>query len=142
MSNWKSSNGDYYVTTHNLSDDGVHYVFRIPPKIEEKISKEITDRLKGVHPEGKNIIVPHKSIFEISNLFYDIHKKHPDEVIPCTIEHIVTDVKYSYVQEIDNSNLTAWNMKYDGTNAGITSYNGVRVNNNKIKSENSIAWTY
>jgi hypothetical protein len=72
------------------------------------ISSEITNRLDGSHPEGKNIIVPHDKILSIMDSFYSNTYKDVDKMTMMTISYIVDTISSEYQIEKQNNELDIW----------------------------------
>ena len=76
------------------------------------MSREITRRLAGVHPLGKNIIVGDDNIMRVLDSFYQGYKKDPEALKMMTIAYIVDYIKDEYQIEQQNNALNAWVMMY------------------------------
>lgn len=72
------------------------------------ISLEITRRLSGVHPEGKNIVVPLDKIVSVMDSFYTSTYRDVDKMTMMTISYIVDYIKSEYEIERQNNNLSIW----------------------------------
>ena len=74
------------------------------------ISQQITLRLAGVHPEGKNIIVPNKTIFSVmDSIFNGGNSYHDVDVcIMQVISFIVETIKSEFQIEKNNRSLNVW----------------------------------
>ena len=76
------------------------------------ISNEITNRLTGVHPQGKNIIVPTETILSVMDSMYENTYRDVDKLTMMTISYIVEYISNEYEIEMQNSKLNAWVMTY------------------------------
>jgi len=105
-----------------------------------KISMEITKRLKGVHPEGKNIIIP---VDTISSVIDAIYNKSPhvefDVMVEMVINYAVNQVKTEYATIQQNNNLSIWVTNYDIT-SGLQRFSAPKLNNKTRLSYTH--WTY
>ena len=101
---------------------------------------EITKRLKGVHPEGKNIIIP---VYTISSVIDAIYNKTPhaelDVMIEMVINYIVNQVKTDYETTQQNNKLSIWVTNYDVT-SGLQRFSAPKLNNKTRLSYTH--WTY
>lgn len=104
------------------------------------ISIEITKRLKGVHPEGKNIIVPNDTILSVMD---SIHMKTSnaslDVMMEMVINYIVNQIKVEYETTEKNNNLSIWVTKYDIT-TGLQRFSDVKLN--RKSRVNYTRWNY
>jgi len=113
------------------------------------LQKIITKSLEGVHPEGKEIIVPLKEIASsLSNIYEnanrtqigDIHSRY---IVPqatprndCktineqTIQAIVSLLRTQFQVEKNNKKLTVWNTLYgDFNKEGLRAYPPIKLRN-------------
>lgn len=141
MSYWTSSADDFKVVS-DPTGGGWNQSKRLVVLSREtinKISEVITKSLEGVHPDGKNIIVPEKTIVDIVNDFFEISPYEGDTAINSAIQHIVTDIKGNYLNDKYLGSLSAWNQKLDGD---LKPYSGIKLNEKRFKSEDTWTWTY
>ncbi len=79
----------------------------------EHISREITKRLKGVHPQNKNIIVPNDTILSVID---SVHMKTSnaslDVMIEMVINYVVNQIKIEYETTEKNNKLSVWVSNY------------------------------
>ncbi len=105
-----------------------------------KISLEITKRLNGVHPEGKNIIIP---VYTISSVIDAIYNKTPhaelDVMMEMVINYVVNQVKTDYETTQQNNKLSIWVTNYDVT-SGLQRFSAPKLNNKTRLSYTH--WTY
>ena len=66
--------------------------FMSKPSIE-LMSREITRKLTGVHPEGKNIIVPEYSIRAVADSMYQNQRMEVKVMQEMTINFIINSIK-------------------------------------------------
>lgn len=104
------------------------------------ISNEITKRLKGVHPEGKNIILPNETILSVME---SVHTKTSnaslDVMMEMVVNYIVNQVKTEYETTEKNNKLSIWVTNLDVT-TGMQRFDGVKLN--KKTRLNYTRWTY
>ncbi len=104
------------------------------------ISKEITKRLNGVHPEGKNIIVPNETILSVMEAVHTKTNNAELEVmIDMVINYIVNQIKVEYETTQKNNNLSIWTTNYT-LDTGMQRFDGVKLN--KKTRLNYTRWTY
>jgi hypothetical protein len=72
------------------------------------ISDEITMRLKGVHPDGKNIIVSNEKIISVMDSIYKSTYRDVDKMVMMTISYIVDYISNEFQTERQNNNLNIW----------------------------------
>ena len=104
------------------------------------ISNEITKRLTGVHPEGKNIILPNETILSVMEA---VHTKTTnaslDVMMEMVINYIVNQVKTEYETTEKNNKLSIWTTNYT-LDTGMQRFDGVKLN--KKTRLNYTRWTY
>jgi hypothetical protein len=99
------------------------------------MSREIT----GVHPEGKNIIVPDDMIRSVADSMYESSRMEIKVLQEMTINYIVQSIRSEYDIITNNNKLSAWVQKYD-VDSGLQRTNGIKLNN---KQRNSYyVWKY
>jgi hypothetical protein len=69
----------------------------------------ITNMLKGVHPEGKNIIMPDDTIRSVCDSIFENSPAHADVMSKMVINYIVDFVKTDYETTTKNNNLSTLN---------------------------------
>lgn len=80
------------------------------------ISKEVTKLLKGVHPDGKNIIVSDKNIISVMESIYENNPRTSTNImIKMVIAFIVNYIKNEFGTIEQNNNLDIEVIKYDGS---------------------------
>jgi hypothetical protein len=72
------------------------------------VSEQITKRLKGVHPEGKNIIVPDETIISVMDSLWHNSYPQPERLIMECVLFIVDYIKDDFQTNIQNSKLSIW----------------------------------
>ena len=104
------------------------------------ISNEITKRLKGVHPEGKNIILPNETILSVMEA---VHTKTSnaslDVMMEMVVNYIVNQVKTEYQTTEQNNKLSIWVTNLDVT-TGMQRFSDVKLN--RKTRVNYTAWRY
>lgn len=98
-----------------LSPDSVGY-----------ISFEITVRLKGVHPDGKDIVVPDTAIRSVIDSFwnmgYQLNSVFQEQVIMYIVEYIKNE--FQLIEQ--NNKLSAWVQTYS-QDTGLKQFNGIKL---------------
>ena len=103
------------------------------------MSKMITHFLRGVHPEGKNIIVPESTIKSVGDSVFQNTFQSAQVMQEMIINFIVESIKAEYETVHKNNQLSAWVQKYD-QETGLKQFNGVKLNN-KMRSA-YMQWRY
>ena len=91
------------------------------------ISQTITQFLNGVHPEGKNIIVPEATILSVADSVYQYTGQPADVMQRMVIQYIVDTIKTEYVTINKNNDLNIWVTRYDQS-SGLKQFNDVKLN--------------
>ena len=86
------------------------------PQTIDFISKQITERLAYVHPEGKNIIVSDTNIISVLDSMYQNYKRDVEPLIMMTISFIVETIKTEYEMEEYNRQLNIWVTTFPESN--------------------------
>lgn len=89
----------------------VYFTLFSKPTIDY-ISEQITKRLNGVHPLGKNIIVSNENIISVMDSHYENYKRDPQMLIIMVISYIVDYIKTEYQIEEQNRKLNIWVTNY------------------------------
>lgn len=92
------------------------------------MSMVITSMLKGVHPEGKNIIIPNETIRSVCDSIFQNSPAHADVMSKMVISYIVEFVKTDYANTTKNNNLSIWVQRYD-EESGLKQFNNIKLNN-------------
>jgi hypothetical protein len=104
------------------------------------ISNEITKRLTGVHPEGKNIILPNETILSVMEA---VHTKTTnaslDVMMEMVINYVVNQVKTEYETTEKNNKLSVWTTNYT-LDTGMQRFSDVKLN--RKTRVNYTAWRY
>jgi hypothetical protein len=103
------------------------------------MSGQITARLKGVHPEGKNIIVPNKSILGVMDSWYQSTQLTFEMLKEMVILHIVEQITNEYELTAQNSRLSPWVQKYS-IDTGLKQFNDIKLNENR--GTHFYSWNY
>ena len=105
------------------------------------ISDQVTSRLAGVHPEGKNIIVPDETILSVldsfwnNGLYMDV-----DLVRQQTVMFIVESVKNDMEMEVKNNSYNIWNTIAFTPDKGLVQTNDIKLNERRYSP--SWVWNY
>ncbi len=106
----------------------------------EMMSREITKKLAGVHPEGKNIIIPLDTIYTVVDSLFETTRRGSLEVLTeMGINYIVNHVRTEYDTIQKNNSYSLWITKYD-VESGLQRVNGIKLNNKQRKAY--YAWKY
>lgn len=90
------------------------------------ISEMITQKLKGVHPEGKNIIVDKKQILSVMDSIYKNTFRDIDKMTVMTVGYIVDYVSGDLQMEFQNKKLNIWVTNFT-PESGIRQYSKIKV---------------
>jgi len=90
------------------------------------ISIEITKRLQGVHPEGKNIIVSDKQIVSVMDSIYKNTYRDIDKMTVMVIGYLVDYVTSDFQTEIQNKKLSVWTTNF-GPETGLRQYSKIKI---------------
>jgi len=97
------------------------------------ISSEITQRLRGVHPEGKNIIVPTEKIISVMDSIYKNTYRDVDKMTIMTVGYIVDYISGEYQIERQNNNLNIWITTF-APEFGLQQTSKIKLREKKINS--------
>ena len=103
------------------------------------MSAIITKMLKGIHPEGKNIIVPEATIRSVADSVYQNTGQSAEVMQQMVISYIVDWIKTEYENTEKNNSYSAWVQKYDQS-TGLQQFNNVKLNK-KMRSP-YMQWRY
>ena len=103
------------------------------------MSKLITRGLAGVHPQGKNIIVPDATIRSVADSVYQNTGQSAQVMQEMVISYIVDSIKTEYAAEQRNNAWNPWIQKYD-QETGMKQFSDVKLNN-KMRSA-YMQWKY
>jgi hypothetical protein len=96
------------------------------------MSNMITHGLSGVHPEGKNIIVPASTIQSVADSVYQSTGQSAQVMQEMVISYIVDFIKTEYENTKKNYSFSPWIQKYD-QETGLKQFSDVKLNN-KMRS--------
>jgi hypothetical protein len=104
------------------------------------ISNQITRRLKGVHPEGKNILVPDESILSVLDTYWNHATLYdPELIMQQTVTFIVETIKNDFQNERQNASLSIWNSIFT-PDLGMRQHGPIKLNERKRNAYWS--WNY
>jgi hypothetical protein len=134
--NSETTSSQTYNQLHSINDkyrysvwnSGDRYNTLMSDKSVQFMSKAITDFLKGVHPEGKNITVPNDTIRSVADSIYETSVQSADVMQKMVINYIVNWIKNEYETISKNNKLDIWVTKYD-IDSGLQQFNGIKLNN-------------
>jgi len=102
------------------------------PESIKYMSQMITLKLHGVHPQGKNIIVPDATIQSVADSVFENTGQETEVMQQMVINYIVDAIKTEYATEQRNNSFSAWVQKYDNE-TGLKQFADVKLNN-KMRS--------
>jgi hypothetical protein len=91
------------------------------------MSAQITLRLKGVHPDGKNIVVPDYTILSVADSFYQGTQLTIEMLQEMVILHIVDQIRNDYQLTQQNDKLSIWVTNYN-MDSGLRKFNDYKMN--------------
>jgi len=103
------------------------------------MSNQITNRLRGVHPEGKNIVVPKETILSVADSYWNNNYTDIETTQEQVIMYIVNSIKTDFGITSNNEKLSAWVMKYD-MSSGLKQFNDIKLNENR--GTHFYSWNY
>jgi|LauGreDrversion4_2_1035121.scaffolds.fasta_scaffold225011_2 hypothetical protein len=104
----------------------------------DNMSKQITKRLTGVHPDGKNIILPIATVSSVAESMYENNNQMSLAVLQdMTVNYIVNQIRTEFDTIQTNNKLSLWVTKYD-TDSNLQRVNGIKLNNKSIRG--SASW--
>lgn len=83
--------------------------------------------LKGVHPEGKNIVVKEDIIKSVADSIFNSSFSNAQQMQMMTINFIINHIKNEYQTIEQNNKLSIWVTKY-GIESGMKQFNDVKLN--------------
>lgn len=92
------------------------------------MSQMITKGLQGVHPEGKNIIVPEATIKSVADSVYQNTGQSAQVMQEMVIAYIVDYIRTEYINTEKNNSYSPWVQKYDQA-TGLKQFSDVKLNN-------------
>lgn len=92
------------------------------------MSKYITEGLKGVHPDGKNIVVPDDTIRSVADSVYETSVQSANVMQKMVINYVINWIKNEYETIEKNNTYDIWKTKYD-LDSDLQQFNGVKLNN-------------
>ncbi len=138
-----------YVGWENTSNQSLPLEYLYSIENLSQLQTIIKESLQGVHPEGKNIIVPLETIASvISNIFQNVNRTQIGDIytvftIPQetprndvhtineqTVQAIVSMLRNQFEIEENNKKLTVWNTMYgDFNKEGLRSHPPIKLRN-------------
>jgi hypothetical protein len=103
------------------------------------MSQVITDMLRGIHPEGKNIVVPNETIISVADSVLQNSPQKADVMQQMVISYIVDWIKTDFENTEKNNKYSIWVQKYD-EDTGLQRFNDVKLNK-KMRSP-YMQWKY
>lgn len=116
MSDRSSRSLNYSSFERNIFGEGQRHApygqFFSPQNVAH-ISNAITERLRGVHPEGKNIIVSKNQILSVMDSIYqNTSNRNLQEMTEESINHISEYIYLDYEARKQHNTLSAWVNTY------------------------------
>lgn len=105
------------------------------------MSAQITLRLKGVHPDGKNIVVPDNSILSVADSWYAGTQLTIEMIQEMVILHIVNQIRNDYELTQQNDKLSAWVQLYS-MDTGLNKYDTNMIKLNERRGTHWYSWNY
>ena len=105
------------------------------------MSAQISARLKGVHPDGKTIVVPSESILSVADSWYQGTQLTIEMLQEMTILHIVDQIKNDYELTKQNDKLSAWVTLYS-MDTGMNKFDRNNIKLNEKRGTHFYSWNY
>ena len=106
---------------------GDRYNTFFSPQSIKFMSYMISQKLAGVHPEGKNIIIPDATILSVADSVWQSTPKDAQTLQQMTIQFIVDYVKTEYDTITRNNQYSIWVQKYD-VSTGMKQFPDAKLN--------------
>ena len=103
------------------------------------ISQSITKALKGVHPEGKNIIVPNETILSVADSVYQNTFQDEKTMTQMVVNYVADAIITEFTNTEKNNAYSPWVQRYDQS-TGLSQFNDVKLNK-KMRSP-YMQWKY
>lgn len=103
------------------------------------MSRMITQRLTGVHPMGKRIVVPDSTILNVADSFWNSQPSDVQVLQEQVVMYIVDDVKNNLQTEANNRQLSAWVQLYSN-DTGLTRFNDYKTKKKSLNQDYN--WNY
>jgi hypothetical protein len=130
---FKDADRTNYKYRYALYTSGQRYEELLSPESIELMSSEITKQLKGIHPDGKNIIVPNTTIYSVADSMFQNNPMDTYVLRRMIVSHIVNSIKNEFDQIQYNNKLSIWVTKYD-VDSGLKRTNSVKLNQKQRSS--------
>jgi len=115
-------NSQYIGDVWKPSDFHVYFA----EKTTNMISEKVTRALIGVHPEGKQIVVPRETILQVQRSIYDNQRDNVWIMVDMVIETIYRRIKDEFEINEQNEKLNIWINKRDETVYGMNPNTAIR----------------
>ena len=133
-------NGRYrYVVGYNGAINGQRYPSLMSQPSVNYMSVEITKKLVGVHPEGKNIIMPDETIRSVAESMFEANYMPVDVLQEMTVNFIANSVRSEFQTIQKNNELSVWITNYD-VGSGMKKFSDIKLN--KKSRTNNMQWKY
>jgi hypothetical protein len=126
-------NNNYRYVLWSQSNSGQRYPLLMSRQSMEMMSRKITQKLNGVHPEGKNIIVPIETIRSVADSMFENNPMDTYVLRRMIVSHIVNSIKNEFEQIQNNNKLSLWITKYD-VDSGLKRTNSIKLNQKQRSS--------
>ena len=103
------------------------------------MSVEITKKLVGVHPDGKNIIVPDETIRSVAVSMFENNYMSVDVLQEMTVNYISNSIRAEFQTIQKNNELSIWITNYD-VSSGMKKFSDIKLNNKSRR--NNMQWHY
>ena len=133
-------NGRYrYVVGYDGNRNGQRYPSLMSQPSINYMSVEITKKLVGVHPDGKNIIVPDETIRSVAVSMFENNYMSVDVLQEMTVNYISNSIRAEFQTIQKNNELSIWITNYD-TSSGMKKFSDIKLNNKSRR--NNMQWHY
>jgi hypothetical protein len=112
---------------------GERYNYLLSDESIQMMSNTITKKLDGIHPDGKNIVLPDYTIRNTAENMFEYNPMSVDVLQMMTINFIVDAIKEEFMTLEKNNALSIWVTKYDAS-TGMKQISTPKLNNKKTYS--------
>jgi len=119
--------------------DDPNYTYLFSPESVDWMSAQISLRLRGVHPEGKNIVVPDETILSVADSFRQSTGYNLGMLQEQVVLHIVSQIVTEFQTIAQNDKLSAWVQLYS-MDTTMRQFNDIKLN--ERRGTHGYVWNY
>lgn len=134
--NNETTTSDVYKGLHSIQQNYRYFAFNPGDRYNRLMCNDsisimsgfITKGLQGVHPDGKNIVVPDDTIRSVADSVYETSVQSADVMQKMVVNYIINWIRNEYETIEKNNTYDIWKTKYD-LDSDLQQFNGVKLNN-------------